>query len=169
MAIAKGAPLGPYQILALLGKGGMGEVYRARDNRIGREVAIKVLPLPGWLWGALDICRRSRCRVKKPITGRTSSTSEQSCTRCWAESGHSRGASAVEVMSAILNEEPPDLVEVNRNIPLALERVLRHCLEKDPGKRFQSTSDLAFDLEALSLPSASGLASTAPSRPRCIG
>ena len=42
MAVAPGARLGPYEILTLIGKGGMGEVWRARDPRLGRDVAIKV-------------------------------------------------------------------------------------------------------------------------------
>jgi len=42
MALASGEKLGPYEIVALIGKGGMGEVYRARDPRLGRDVAIKV-------------------------------------------------------------------------------------------------------------------------------
>src|SRR6185436_18140108 len=42
--VAPGTKLGPYEVLSLLGAGGMGEGYRARDSRLGRDVAIKALP-----------------------------------------------------------------------------------------------------------------------------
>ena len=44
MTLITGTRLGPYEILAPIGAGGMGEVYRAKDPRLGRDVAIKVLP-----------------------------------------------------------------------------------------------------------------------------
>ena len=45
MSLQAGARVGPYEIVALIGSGGMGEVYRARDPRLGRYVAIEVLPV----------------------------------------------------------------------------------------------------------------------------
>ncbi len=56
MTTAPGSRLGPYEILAPLGSGGMGEVYRAKDTKLGREVAIKVLPAAV----AQDPARRQR-------------------------------------------------------------------------------------------------------------
>src|SRR5438445_1978301 len=44
MSLAPGARLGPYEILSAIGAGGMGEVYRARDTKLNRDVAVKVLP-----------------------------------------------------------------------------------------------------------------------------
>lgn len=61
-----------------------------------------------------------------------------------------RGESTADMMSAILREDPPPLSETNRAISPALERVVNHCLEKNPEERFHSSRDLAFAIEALS-------------------
>ena len=61
-----------------------------------------------------------------------------------------RSDSPADTMSAILREEPPDPSASNPNVTPGLERVIRHCLEKNPAQRFQSARDLAFQLETLS-------------------
>jgi len=61
-----------------------------------------------------------------------------------------RGETAADTITAILTKEPPDLSQTNREIQPGLDRIVRHCLEKNPEERFESARDLAFDLEALS-------------------
>jgi serine/threonine protein kinase len=60
------------------------------------------------------------------------------------------GDSAVETMNAILKEDPPELSQSNQQVAPGLERVVDHCLEKNPEERFQSARDLVFALNALS-------------------
>ncbi|MGC1977293.1 MAG: serine/threonine-protein kinase, partial [Candidatus Sulfotelmatobacter sp.] len=66
-----------------------------------------------------------------------------------------------ETMTAILNEDPPGISEVTPNLPPSLQRVVHRCLEKNPEQRFQSASDLAFALDALSDSGAASSASAA--------
>ena len=66
---------------------------------------------------------------------------------------------AAETMTAILNEDPPELVGTKAPIPSSLERIVRHCLEKNAAERFQTARDVAFALEALSGSNASVSAS----------
>ncbi|HWZ84480.1 MAG TPA: protein kinase [Terriglobales bacterium] len=83
------------------------------------------------------------------------------------------GETPADTMSAILKEEPAELAETNRNVSPALERIVHHCLEKNPEARFHSASDIAFDLEHLSGVSststrATPLESTAPDRQKLV-
>jgi Tol biopolymer transport system component len=281
-----GRVLGHYQIVAFLGAGGMGEVYRARDSRIERDVAIKVLP-PGiaahperlqffeqearaagainhpniltihdvgvqdgapyvvyeLLEGttlrdtlrkgilsrrkALDYAhqianglaaaheKRITHRDLKPenlfitrdgrvkildfglakLTLPESSTGEESGeTGASSENGPRnvlgtpgymapeqlqagtvdhrtdlfnlgailfemltgrrpfRGRSTTELLDAVLNDDPLEAPEIGGEFDLALARLLRRCLEKNPNERIQSALDLAFDLEGILLP-----------------
>ncbi len=284
MTIAAGSRLGPYEVLSPLGAGGMGEVYRAKDPRLGREVAIKVLPAsfsqdpdrlrrfeqearatgllnhpnilaiydigthdgspyvvsellegetlrsvvaggrlsarkaidyalqiahglaaaqekgivhrdlkPENLFvtkdGRLKILDFGLAKLTRPETGSAPMT-EAPTETAGTEPGivlgtvgymspeqvrgkpadarsdifsfgailyemlsgkrAFHGDSAADTMSAILMKEPPELSQVSREIPSGLDRVVRHCLEKNPEQRFHSAHDLAFGLEALS-------------------
>jgi eukaryotic-like serine/threonine-protein kinase len=289
MALAPGTKLGPYEIVAPIGAGGMGEVYRARDSRLGREVAVKILPqafaldperlrrftaeaqavaalnhpnilaihdvgtLDGSQYivmeflngeslrerlttGALSIrkatdyaeqiakglaaahdkgivhrdlkpdnifvTREGHVKIldfglakltsteaaKDPAETMTRTSATQpgvvlgtvgymSPEQVRGQVADQRsdifsfgaifyemltgkraftGDSSVEVMSAILKEEPPPLTEAVRAIPPALDRIVHHCLEKNPAERFQSARDVAFNIASLSDVSSTG-------------
>ena len=61
------------------------------------------------------------------------------------------GKTTADTISAVLREDPPELVAAGRDVPPILERIARHCLEKDPAARFQSARDVEFDLESPSI------------------
>jgi hypothetical protein len=305
MALSSGSRLGPYEILAPLGAGGMGEVYRAKDPRLGRDVAIKVLPasfsadpdrlrrferearaagvlnhpnitivydigshegapyvvqellegetlraevaggrlsprkvidyalqIANGLAAAHDkgivhrdlkpenvfVTKEGRVKILDfglaKLTEKEAGSSPQTdlpTATAGTEPGVVMGTlgyispeqikgkpadarsdifafgailyemlsgkrafqadSAGEMMAAILKEDPPDLSLTNQSISPGLERVVRHCIEKNPERRFQSALDLAFDLEALSGTSATGIGAVAAAagRPARIG
>jgi eukaryotic-like serine/threonine-protein kinase len=80
-----------------------------------------------------------------------------------------RGDTAADTITAILTKEPPDLSQTNKNVPPGLDRIVRHCLEKNPEERFESARDVAFDLEALSgtsTPTLTGVERIPAVRPR---
>ncbi|HSB36849.1 MAG TPA: protein kinase [Thermoanaerobaculia bacterium] len=294
MTLATGSKLGPYEILGPIGAGGMGEVYRARDPRLGREVAVKVLPasfsadpdrlrrfeqearaagvlnhpnitavydigsadgapyvvqellegesLRSVLAGSklsprkavdyslqiahglaaahekgivhrdlkpenLFVTKDGRLKILdfglaklthqeegSQVTGLPTATAGTEPGVVMGTLGYMspeqvrgrpadarsdifsfgailyemlsgrrafHGDSAADTMSAILREDPPELSVTNQNISPGLERIVRHCLEKNPEHRFHSAHDLAFDLEALSGTSAVGAAAPA--------
>jgi len=73
-----------------------------------------------------------------------------------------RGETPADTLSAILQKDPPDISETNRNISPVLSRIVNHCLEKDPEQRFHSAADIAFHLESLSGASERSAVATIP-------
>jgi eukaryotic-like serine/threonine-protein kinase len=76
------------------------------------------------------------------------------------------GASPADTISAILKEHPPELGQIVRDLPPAVDRIVTRCLEKEPDDRFQSAADLGFALDAVSGFSAPMAAIAPPARRR---
>ena len=71
---------------------------------------------------------------------------------------------AAETMTAILREDPPELDASGTRVSPALDRIVRHCLEKNPEQRFQSASDIAFAIESSMAPASGAVAAAPPER-----
>jgi serine/threonine protein kinase len=76
---------------------------------------------------------------------------------------------SADTMSAILNEDPPAISQIAATTPAGLQRVVQRCLEKNPEQRFQSASDLAFALDALSDSGVSSALASPKQHPRLAG
>jgi serine/threonine protein kinase len=116
MTLSAGARLGPYEIAAPIGAGGMGEVYRARDTRLDRTVAVKVLP-------AGLSSPESRQRFE-----REAKTISQSPTRTSARCTTS-GTTTESTISSWNTSKARTLAERLAKGPLSLDPVLRYGTE----------------------------------------
>ena len=100
--------------------------------------------------GTVGYMAPEQVRGEPSIIGRTSSRSGAILYELLSGQRAFQRGSAPETMTAILNDDPPDLLAIDRPIPPGLARIVHRCLEKSAPARFQTASDLAFALDALS-------------------
>src|SRR5438270_129437 len=169
MSLAIGSRLGPYEITGALGAGGMGEVYRAHDPRIGRDVAVKVLPV------AVSANRDHLQRFEQEARA-TGALNHPNLLVIFDFGTHGGAPFIVSELlegTSLRDRMAEGRLPLRKSIeyavqiaadaaPPALLRLLEHSLEKKRERRFESMKDVAFALEALT---GSG-ASPAPKKSR---
>src|SRR5215813_12098412 len=120
MGLAPGARLGPYEILTKVGEGGMGEVYRARDSRLNRSVAIKVLP------SDLASDPERRGRFEREAHAIAALSHPHICTI--HDIGRDNGTDYL-VMELLEGETLADRLGRAKGRPLPMNEVLRYAME----------------------------------------
>jgi len=135
MSLATGSRLGAYEILSPLGVGGMGEVYRARDTRLKREVAIKVLYMSPEQAKGRPADKRSDiwafgCVLYEMLTGR----------RVF------EGEDVSDTLAAVLRGTP-DWSVLPQSTPANARTILKSCLERDRRARFGDVAIIQFLLK----------------------
>ena len=113
----------------------------------GDTLTAQVNTEPGQVMGTAGTWLPSRCGERRRIIGSDIFAFGSILYEMLSGKRAFRGETPADTMSAILKEEPEELSETGRNIPPPLERIVRHCLEKNPAQRFQSAGDVAFNLE----------------------
>ncbi len=174
MSLSIGTRLGPYEITSQIGAGGMGEVYRARDTRLDRTVALKVLPAhlsnspelrqrferEARAVSSLQhphICTLHDVRQQDGIDYQLEGREADARTDIFAlgavvhEMATSKraftGKSQASLITAIMSSDPPPISAIEPMSPPTLDRVVKTCLAKDPGDRWQTAHDLMLELQ----------------------
>lgn len=141
---------------------GVAKLRTSDDSVLGDEDTAEQETSPGTVIGTVGYMSPEQVRGQ-PVDGRSDLFSLGTLMYEMLAGRHPfRGTSPADTMSAILREDPPELMSVNPNVTPGLQRVICHCLEKNPEQRFQSARDLSFQLDVLS--SASGSMPTLESR-----
>src|SRR5204863_410597 len=160
MPLAATTRLGPYEIISPLGAGGMGEVYRARDTRLGREIAVKVLP-EGVASDPDRLARFEREAKTVAALNHPSIVTLHSIEEAGGVRFLTMELAGGESLDRLVRPAapPPPALSLRLDLPRDIDRVISRCLEKDPERRFQTAKDVRNELELVRRERESGVAS----------